>query len=112
MSLRFKPDVRIGYLDERLVDVLRSATIWSLRAGVDVEINSIEDGADVHLPTSLHGVGLAVDVDTVGDRPDDLVALAQWFRRTLPAGYDVVLEADHVHVEYDVHRAAPRLRTT
>lgn len=102
--LRFKPEVRISDCDERLVVVLREACLWSMKTRVDVEINSIEDGAGVHLPNSLHGVGLAVDVDTVGDRAADIEEIAEWFRRRLPAAYDVVFEGDHVHVEYDAHR--------
>jgi len=110
--LRFKPEVRISDCDERIVVVLREACLWSLRTRVDVEINSVEDGGGVHMAGSLHGVGLAVDVDTVGDRAPDTEALGEWFRRRLPASYDVVFEGDHVHVEYDVHRAPLLKRPT
>lgn len=102
--LRFKPEVRIRYLDPRLVEPLAAACLWSARSAIDVEINSIEDGPDVHVATSLHPFGLAIDFDTVGDRAADLTALGEWFRRHLPAQYDVLLESDHVHVEWDVHR--------
>lgn len=103
--LRFKPEVRIRYLDPRLVEPLAAACLWSQRAAVDVEINSIEDGSDVHIAGSLHGFGLAIDFDTVGDRAADLAVLGEWFRRMLPPQYDVILEGDHVHVEWDAHRA-------
>lgn len=104
--LRFKPEVRISYLDERLACPLTLATVWSLRNRIDVEVNSIEDGASVHMTGSLHGYGLAIDFDTTGDKRPDLESLAEWFRRHLPPQYDVVFEGDHVHVEWDTHRAA------
>lgn len=106
--LRFKPEVRIGFLGEPLTDPLAAACRWSARTRIDVEVNSIEDGPQMHSIGSLHAYGLAIDFDTVGDRTADLEQLAEWFRRTLPATYDVVFEGDHVHVEYDTRR--PPLR--
>jgi hypothetical protein len=100
--VRFKPEVRIGYFDRRLGDVFTAASVWSLEKRVDVEVNSIADGVGVHMPASLHPYGLAIDLDTVGDKPIDLRSLADYLRVWLPAPYDVVYETDHVHVEYDV----------
>ena len=108
--LRYKPDVRIAVFTPRLGDVFAAACTWSLRSRVDVEINSINDGPGVHLATSLHYFDLAVDLDTVGDRPADLLALAEYLRCTLDPQYDVVFEGDHVHVEWDARR--PPLRKT
>lgn len=104
MSLRFKPEVRIVYLNSYLTHVFEAACLWSLRSRVDVEVNSVDDGAGVHLATSLHGWSLAVDLDTVADKPNETRELAEYLRRALPAGYDVIFETDHVHVEYDTHR--------
>lgn len=108
--LRFKPEVRVAFWSEPLSTIVREASLWSLRAGVEVEVNSIDDGADIHIPTSRHGSSLAVDLDTVGDRRNDTRALAEFLWRVLPEEYDVVDELDHVHVEFDVHR--PPLRRT
>jgi hypothetical protein len=102
--LRFKPDVRIVFVGHQLSQILASACIWSLRARVDVEVNSVDDSAPGRSSLSLHGDSLAVDLDTAGDRRDDLNRLAEYMRRNLAIGFDVVLEADHVHVEYDPHR--------
>jgi hypothetical protein len=103
--IRFKPEVRIGFFDERLARVLEVAALWSSRARIDVEINSVNDGPGVHLPNSLHYQDLAIDLDTVGDKQPDTQALAEWLRVQLPPGYDVLFEANHVHVEWDAHRA-------
>lgn len=112
MSVRFKPEVRIVDLPPQLADVLRLAALWSLRSRVDVEINSIDDGAGVHMIGSLHGLSLAVDLDTVGDKNPDIEQLAEFLRRTLDPQYDLVFEGNHVHVEWDAHRPAILQRPT
>ena len=100
--LRFEPNVRITYLDNDMSLVLHHASVWSLLTGIGVVINSMSDG--VHNPGSLHPWGLGIDLDTEGDQPADLIQLAEYFKRVLPDGYDVIAEPDHVHVERDVHR--------
>jgi hypothetical protein len=109
MTVRFKPEVRIVYLTEQLAAVLQLAALWSLRTRVDVEVNSIDDGAAGRLADTLHGCSLAIDLDTVGDKQPDTQQLADWLRRMLEPQYDLVWEGTHVHVEWDVHRP-PLLR--
>lgn len=106
--LRVKPDVRIVEFTTPLAQAFAAATSWSLRTRIDVEVNSVDDDAAGRGASTLHGASLAVDLDTAGDRPADTHALAEHLRRALPPGFDVVLEGDHVHVEYDLHR--PPLR--
>jgi len=106
--IRFKPDVRIHELTDQLVAIVRACAAWSGRSSVAVEFNSIDDGAGVHGADTLHGFSLAVDVDTVGDKPEDLDQLDRFLRRRLPIEFDVVFEGDHVHVEWDTHRPARR----
>jgi hypothetical protein len=106
--MRFKTEVRVRAWSAPLVEVLSQAALWSLIARVDVEVNSIDDGAAVHLATSLHGWSLAVDLDTVGDKPAETEQLADYLRRVLHPQYDLVFEGDHVHVEWDAHRAPLR----
>jgi len=112
VSVRFKQEVRIIDLPWQLVAVLRLAALWSLRSRIHVEINSIDDGAGVHMGGSLHGLSLAVDLDTVGDKNPDIEQLAEFLRRTLDPQYDLVFEGDHVHVEWDAHRPAILKRPT
>lgn len=63
----------------------------------EVVFTHICDGA--HMKGSLHPLGLAVDVRIWGvtDLPDMVSDLA----KALGNEYDVVLETDHIHVEYD-----------
>lgn len=102
MSIRFKPEVRAVAWTPQLALILARASDWSLRSGVDVEVNSIDDGT--HGVTTLHGLSIAIDLDTVGDLRKDLVLLHQFLAAVMPQEYDVVWEDDHVHVEMDVRR--------
>lgn len=102
--LRFKPDVRIGYFSARVGAVLQTATVWSLKSKVDVRVNSIHDPAPARVPESLHPFDLAIDLGCDTNETADRDALAEYLRRWLPPQYDVILEVDHVHVEWDAHR--------
>jgi hypothetical protein len=102
--LSFKPDVRLVELSDPLIVLLRACAQWSLRSSIGVEVNSIDDGAAVHMATSLHGWSLAADVDTVEDRAPDTQQLGEYLRRVLPAPWDVIFEGTHIHAEFDVHR--------
>lgn len=103
--LRFKPEVRIGGFTDALARMLMTAADWSVEHKLDVVVNSIEDDAPGRVPNSLHAFGLAIDVEPLGNAATSREALANYFRVMLPAGYDVVFEASHVHVECDAHRA-------
>lgn len=106
--LRFLPTVRIRRCYYRLSLVLDIASDWSCQTGIDVDVNSVDDG--VHGAGTLHGRSLAIDFDTDGDRAPDLESLYEHMRVQMPAGYDVLHERDHVHVEYDVHRPPLKLQ--
>ncbi len=62
-------------------------------------ITSAVDG--VHSEKSLHKKGRAVDYRTWYFEDDQLEHLVKEIRKNLPSGYDVVLEQDHLHIEYD-----------
>lgn len=66
----------------------------------DLYITSIRDGN--HMAGSLHYVGLAFDFryPKRGSTPVDKTSV----RGTLGEGWDVVMENNHIHVEYDPKR--------
>ena len=99
--IQFKPEVRIGSFGPPIALVLDAAARWSLSTGVGVEINSINDSHGAHSTMSLHKLDLAIDLDTVGDRSEDLKALARYLAHWLAAPFQVINEGDHVHVEHD-----------
>ena len=65
---------------------------------VDCVVTSICDGK--HGKGSYHRFGLAADIRTRGLTSRDLGDLVAEITEALP-GYDVVVEPDHLHVEYD-----------
>ena len=68
------------------------------KQGVELVITSANDGK--HGDKTLHHKGLALDLRTwtLGDRKS---YVASELQRTLGEAYDVVLEVDHIHMEYD-----------
>lgn len=106
--IRFKPEVRIGYFTDAIGAIVRVASLWSALRNIDVVVNSINDPAPGRVPSSLHGQDLAVDCEPLGNTEADRQQLAEYFRVQLPAGYDVVYETSHVHVECDAHRGPLR----
>ncbi len=102
MAISFKPEVRFNLFLPEMAKVLELASYWSAMNKMNVELNSGNDSA--HMSGSLHYFDLAVDLDTAGDKPEDLKSLHTYLSKTLPIGYDVIFEKNHVHVEWDAHR--------
>ena len=72
-------------------------------AGHEAVITSTTEGT--HSPGSLHYVGQAVDAALPGThgmvRKATATEVLSELRKELGPDYDVVLERDHIHVEYD-----------
>ena len=66
--------------------------------GLDFVITSVTDGK--HSATSLHYVGAAFDCRIYPNQDNE--KLAKEIKRRLNIDYDVVLEGDHIHVEFQV----------
>ena len=68
------------------------------KQGVELVITSANDGK--HGDKTLHHKGLALDLRTwtLGGREGEV---AKALQEALGEAYDVVLEVDHIHVEYD-----------
>jgi hypothetical protein len=114
MKLAFKPEVRLipANLEPWNARILRAAlaTAPAMQGDV-VVVTSACDGQ--HMAGSLHYVGCAFDFRFAGMREgavsvatssDQRAIAAGWVSRLrwwLGPGYDVVVETDHIHVEYD-----------
>lgn len=73
---------------------------WASRRHEDVFIHSIRDG--VHMAGSLHYDGYAFDFSHRGIRGSAIRTDYEELREDLgSSGYDVVVEATHVHIEWD-----------
>lgn len=54
-----------------------------------------------HRASSLHPTGRAVDIRTWGFTKQDLHDIAQTAQDVLGEDYDIIVEIDHLHVEYE-----------
>lgn len=66
---------------------------------VDMVITAGTDGQ--HMVGSLHYKGLALDIRTRDMKPEDKEPARAAIKAVLGAEFDVVLEGDHFHIEYD-----------
>jgi len=93
-----KPGVVLGSMPEMEYARRIVARVYE-RYGYQLTITSGYEGS--HSAASLHYKGLAEDYRTRDIRPDHLERIVSDIRETLGSDYDVVLEATHLHVEYD-----------
>lgn len=69
--------------------------------GVRLVVTSLLD-SHAHKPNSLHLKGLGVDIRTSNVPPDAIQQVRDELAAALrPNGFDVVLESNHIHIEYD-----------
>lgn len=67
----------------------------------ELVITSGNDGN--HMKDSKHYEGLAIDIRTRDLTPDQKVKLVNYLRDRLDTLFDIILETDHLHIEYDEH---------
>lgn len=104
--IRIKPGVDLsGIRPEMNLVLLLAEEIYERVANKDVVVTAVRDGK--HKAGSKHYVGLAVDLRTSAAGIDVTAAnaIAAMLRDALGAQYDVVVEGDHIHVEFDPKEA-------
>jgi len=84
---RLRPEIR-----KKLNEIARR--VWSIEKE-ELIITSTYEGS--HSEGSLHYADLAVDIR----RHKNGTLVRQELRDKLGMDYDIVLEADHIHIEYD-----------
>jgi hypothetical protein len=73
--------------------------IYRTIAGVPCVITSASDGK--HGPNSFHYKGMALDLRTSSLRSEHVHPVYIALKSALGAQFDVVLESDHIHLEFD-----------
>jgi hypothetical protein len=96
--LLLKPGVRVAGLRPEILLAVVAAERVCAEMGVDCVVTACVDG--VHQAGSLHYCGLAVDLRIRDFRPGDADKAVARIKQCLGADYDVVLEKDHLHLEY------------
>lgn len=98
-----KPGVRIqGLRPELVLAMVILDGVFVLRRAV-LTITAVIDGK--HSAGSLHYAGSAFDARTRDIPPAEVQEVATLARTALGADFDVVVEPDHLHIEYQPKEA-------
>lgn len=102
--MKLKPGVTVTGLRPELLLALTIADRIYQNHGHDLVVTSLLDGR--HSWTSLHYSGCAADLRTTaaGLAASTIEAIASDIKRSLTVDYDVVVEVDHLHVEFQPRR--------
>lgn len=96
--LMLKNGVRVaGMRPEILLAVIAAERVYE-EMGVDCVVTACVDGK--HSAGSLHYAGAAVDLRTRDVPQERRQTLAARIRTCVGEDFDVVLEADHIHIEF------------
>ena len=101
--LFLKSDVRItGMRPEILLAAVAAMRVYET-AGHDFMITACVDGK--HMTGSLHYAGAAIDVRTRDIAPAEVQKLIAQIKACLGCDFDVLLEVDHIHIEFQPKQA-------
>lgn len=99
MALSLKPGVLFDRIDISILKALPDIETIFRGHGLDTVITSARDGE--HMTNSLHYIGKAIDIRTREISPFILAEIHRECQDGLGSDYDVVLEKNHLHVEFD-----------
>lgn len=104
--MRLKPGVQAAALHPSIEHALNIADLlWTAQLDEVLVVTSLHDSR--HSATSLHYGAAgdvrcrAADLRTRNLEPEDQELAVGRLRTLLGTAYDVVLESDHIHIEYD-----------
>lgn len=98
--MMIKPGVDLrGLCPQLAIAYTIALDVYREKAGTVCVITSASDGT--HGPNSLHYRGKALDLRTNSLRPDQIHPVFVALKTALGAQFDVVLESDHIHLEFD-----------
>ena len=97
--MRLKPGTKLKGLQPQILFAAFVAEEVYAARGRDLWITSGNDGK--HLPNSKHYDGQAIDIRTKNLDQHEVAGVVEAIRVRLNDEYDIVLETDHLHIEYD-----------
>jgi len=101
--LSLKAGVRItGMRPEILLAAVAAMEVYKA-AGHDLTITACVDGR--HTTGSLHYAGAAIDIRTRDLPPADVPKLMAQIKECVGGDFDVLLETDHIHIEFQPKQA-------
>lgn len=101
--LSLKPGVRIAGMRPEILFAVIVAEHAYTEAGFDLTITACVDGK--HSAGSLHYSGAAIDIQTRDIPAEALQKIVARIKGALGADFDVVMEADHLHIEFQPKQA-------
>lgn len=100
IPIRLKSNVRLSdFSSQALLAVMVSWSIYAQSGAEEFVLTSVNDS--VHGKNSLHGSGDAFDCRIWVLEEDVRQTVADEIGRSLGEDFDVILESDHIHIEYD-----------
>lgn len=100
--VQFKDGVSVdGIKKETIALIVILNTYFELRIGKELVVTSCTDGK--HMKGSKHYSGYAIDIRTRHLSVCEINNLLAWFKSHHDNEFDMVVEKDHIHVEYDPH---------
>jgi uncharacterized protein YcbK (DUF882 family) len=97
--MRLKQGVKINCIKPQMVIALNIIEkVWE-SLGIELVVTSVCDS--VHSKNSLHYVGFAADIRIRDFKTKEKLNLAiKNIKRNIGKQFDVILESDHIHIEY------------
>ena len=96
--MRLKKGVKIFGVKPEIVLAINIVNEIFERMDLMLTITSIRDGT--HSRTSLHYAGYAFDIRCNDLKPSSLNLIIGMIRDSLTDEFDIVLEPDHIHIEF------------
>jgi hypothetical protein len=97
--MMLKPGVSLfGIKPETVVALMVAQAVYQAM-GYDLVVTSCTDGP--HGDKSYHRYGYALDLRTRHMSPGDAQTARDRIAEALPGDFDVILEGDHIHLEFD-----------
>lgn len=99
MEINFKPGVVINGISLKMLQgVCYAAEMYEI-LGLPFVVTSIMEG--VHKEGSRHFSGNAIDIRTSNVPRKTWLKIVEELTDYLPKSFQIVLEIDHIHIEYD-----------
>jgi hypothetical protein len=98
MPVKIKGNVRFHSAEQAMTVAHSVVTDVYRELGYECRLTC---GIEEHEPPSIHVVGGAFDYGIRRIPDADCVLIRHLLQERLGHGFDVVLESDHIHVEYD-----------
>ena len=86
-------------MPQTLIAMEVAADIYEIAVQKTLVITSVNDSD--HMVSSLHYKGLAFDCRTRDLTPMQISVIVRMLKEALTSEFDIVLESDHIHIEYD-----------